>query len=902
MATETANIGSELPPSKGLPPLKSKKMAKKTIGYMTLPGIVPQIKYISKSGFGYLAYLMAAVFQAVRILPSSHPYLNPENVGRYSFIKVIAAAADNIQVNRNNVDQMVVFGAIITAVLLLIIQFASLIFLVAGGGDAMAITVNQNMFITPAAQQDTDIAFSMLREVFGIPVLFGAHTITPFQAALHTLFEFYNYAILLVAVIVFLYYVMVVIGETAATGTPFGKRWSSIYAPIRLVVAVGLLVPLNYGFNGSQYLALYSAKLGSSLATNGWTMFNAATPLNPTGEDNRTYLAEPNTPESRGITEFMSIVNTCREIYATSAGIIITPHIIESATQAHPLGNAGYQAVIAANPTSDVRVVFGEEDPDHAGTFEASIKPYCGEVKIPTNLGDLPSLGLIGDASPARTQEYYMTIVWTLWDISPLVFIAQRFAWANDSDQLTNPCDAAPPGLNNGVTGPVGACGLPSTQPPAVYKDEVVATVHSLFQSEKMIRIMNARGALDLRVPTQVLELGWGGAGIWYNKIAHLNSAFLKAIIAVPEAVKYPMVMEDLKKEKLKAEDSTKDCKLFTPYTADGKAIKLKSVQDGHIAAALGANFEWWRCDKPELTGNFIWDAISALFGLEGLFRMRDNDGVHPLAKLAMLGNGLIESSVRNMGFAIAGGVIGGGVSSILNEHVGGSIIAAGSFFSSIATVGLSIGFILYYILPFLPFIYIFFAVGTWVKGIFEAMVGAPLWALAHLRIDGDGVPGKMAASGYFLILEIGLRPILTIFGLLGSFVIFTSMVDVLNATFTLVTENLTGTKIWDNADAVQQEFGRHIIDQFFYTILYTIVVYMMAISSFKLINLVPNNILRWIGANTSAFADNAKDPTEGLAQYAAIGGNQIGAKLGGGLGKLGEGVGGVAGLAGGNK
>ena len=61
----------------------------------------------------------------------------------------------------------------------------------------------------------------------------------------------------------------------------------------------------------------------------------------------------------------------------------------------------------------------------------------------------------------------------------------------------------------------------------------------------------------------------------------------------------------------------------------------------------------------------------------------------------------------------------------------------------------------LFYIIPFMPFIYFFFAVGTWVKAIFEAMVGVPLWALAHIRIDGQGLPGDAAMNGYYLLLEI---------------------------------------------------------------------------------------------------------------------------------------------------
>ena len=42
------------------------------------------------------------------------------------------------------------------------------------------------------------------------------------------------------------------------------------------------------------------------------------------------------------------------------------------------------------------------------------------------------------------------------------------------------------------------------------------------------------------------------------------------------------------------------------------------------------------------------------------------------------------------------------------------------------------------YVLPLIPFIYFTFAVLGWVLELFEAIAAMPLWALAHLRIEGD--------------------------------------------------------------------------------------------------------------------------------------------------------------------
>ena len=107
-----------------------------------------------------------------------------------------------------------------------------------------------------------------------------------------------------------------------------------------------------------------------------------------------------------------------------------------------------------------------------------------------------------------------------------------------------------------------------------------------------------------------------------------------------------------------------------------------------------------------------------------------------------------------------------------------------------------------------------------------------------------------------------------------------------MNEIFDLVVVNTGGTDLSQPSD---QQFSRHVIDEFFFTCVYAVILYMMAVSSFKMITLVPNNILRWMGQNISSFSDGAPDPTQGLIQYGALGGARIGGQLAGGVTRLGE-------------
>ena len=66
----------------------------------------------------------------------------------------------------------------------------------------------------------------------------------------------------------------------------------------------------------------------------------------------------------------------------------------------------------------------------------------------------------------------------------------------------------------------------------------------------------------------------------------------------------------------------------------------------------------------------------------------------------------------------------------------------------------------------------------------------------------------------------------------------FSALAGLLNEIFDLVVINTAGVDL-ESADDAQ--FSRGIIDVFFFTCVYAVILYMMALASFKMINLVPN-------------------------------------------------------------
>lgn len=897
--------------------------AKQALGYVFLPQVIPRFKGLFGSGFSYLALLMASIFQAARLLPPNHPYLSKSNFGKYGIRHVFAEAGSRLTFSRQNIDQIAIFAVMMAGFVILILQ--CLLFLLALLSKPLLAMPFAGMFTTPAPAND--IALIMLDKVFGVPGFFGSSAAPmgsppPFNAALHALLQFYSMALLLVGAIVFLYYCFVVIAETAQTGTPFGRRFAHVWAPIRLVVALGLLVPINWGLNSAQYVVLMAAKMGSGFATNGWYQFNTGL-TNALGVDDASLFARPKTPDTWPLTKFMMLAATCKESYERLGVTGIKPYLIKSPLnfeEATPFAPP-YADVVKFYNYGDVLIRFGIQDSDKYASEPGGVYPFCGEVAVTT--------GTKTDADfhvgAWRVQRHYYEEILLAWEDANYTNFAKFMAYRV---------------LNRGTCPFSAATGVDCNSP---LSPDYVRDIRSHGQDSYEVIVNVARNQMvasgSLAIPTELLERGWGGAAIWYNWIAEVNGSFMGAIAFLPTPSLDPLPMQQVLQEKRASNQNVSPAQMYEPNLSSGREVtfpadgQVSSEIHKHVMGVLWAAYQIIGKDelyvpaeaKPQR--NVFLDTIDQFLGLNGLYSMRENTDIHPMAQLVALGKGIVDGAVRSLFVATVFSAGGGFAKAFGDAHSGlvGFFEIGKQIFMITAMLGLTVGFILYYVVPFLPFMYFFFALGSWVKTIFEAMVGAPLWALAHLRIDGDGLPGESAMDGYFMIFEIFIRPILTVFGLIGSLIIFAAMVKVLNGIFDLVVANLAGfdnnpcavstaggacdrfgsltIDIGDStanpALAQTLEFKRSTVDEFFFTIIYTVIVYMIATSCFKLIDQVPQQILRWMGAGVRVFSDDSGDATEGLKRYAAVAGTSMTSGLAGGLtdgaGKAGLGAGRLA-------
>lgn len=890
--------------------------------YSVLPGFIPRIIKLL-GGFKHLAYFIAVTFNTLRIIPNGHPCLLAANHGKYSVLSVLRIAASNLTFDRKNLDKTTIFFVVIGGLVLLLIQFILLIAaLFTSNAFAAAAYDGPNggptniagFFNNPNPAED--LAFRMLDLVFGVPDIFNSKNegTTPFHTGLHALFEFYSFGVLLVGAFVIIYLATAIVLETAQSGIPFGERFNKAWAPVRLILFFGLLMPAVGGLNLAQYIVLQSARLGSNVATNAWLGFDEAV-QGPYLAESAKLIAEPEAPNLSSLVTFMQLAKTCQLAEGAIRNKDIKAWAVFGDGDAVEIGGEGSVnindlAVKANGGTLFIR--FGERKTSVYASERGGVFPFCGELM----------LTIVDMAQPGATvlQQGYLDLISCFWSSkigggsmpTPEEYLGasniepdDRFSCGNLGSQTAQRAKAY-----NDQYRPNSDNPFPERKwIDAANKKDMMAAQTANYMKAKVEEARDAQVEGGDWLNDVAMQMGWAGAGIWFNKIAEQNGALTAAAYAKPDIHKIPYVMEYVRDEKLKEDSNTPYSALFTPNYASGMAVPFNEPQELYVLVVLNKLFGFWGIDRPtftkgipetyegDMTGNIIIDVMNVFMGTRGLFDMCKNTDIHPLAQIATLGKGLVEHSIR--AFALAAGTgIGGGLLGIV-EKMGFKqvLFSATSFLVSFAGIGLILGFILYYVVPFMPFIYFFFAVMTWVKSIFEAMVGMPLWALAHLHIDGEGMPGDAATAGYYHILEIFLRPILILVGLLGGIAVFAAMVKVMNQIFYIVLSNLAGHYVGadtgcfappgvDVAPYTEEQFLSGTIDEFFYTVIYTIIVYLFAIPCFKLVDMIPDHVMTWLGAGISTFGSQDGDPAEGMMQYVSIGAASFGGGLQQGFGK----------------
>ena len=640
--------------------------------------------------------------------------------------------------------------------------------------------------------------------------------------ALHAMMGFFSNALLIFASIKLLYELIQMTAESAQTGQVGGKDANKLWAPIRLVIAIGLLVPLDTGLNSGQYIVIQVAKWGSGMASQAWKVFTQKF------ADGQT-LTTPKAPRVKDLAYSMVRSYACQgfiNYYASTMGL--ESDLVEK---------------VNTSDDTSARTVFKNK----------LYSDICGSVRYKVPLRSTTASEADASLSLQLSKE-------------------------NQTDFI-----AASTGLYN-KTGALIQYFLPNGRNLPQASTENLDEVIDDYQKQVTTRVegSNARASQAMqdilnKIQTSANSQGWTSAGTLFLDITRAQGQLITGALNIPEATgpnieafkNYKSAYADYEKfiffldNGARPQDSGGTAPI-TPTRTMSATGERKGFTDFMKYLWKGAS------EAPADTIFWFLDGVASTVGLwdsDPRKAFGDLGGsTNPFGEIAALGHKKIRLALNFIGYAIV--VTGGGafLGAVGAKVVGAVMGGLAALLMMLATLFLLAGVLLAYIVPMLPFTRFFFSILTWLGSLIEAMVLVPFMALAFLTPKGEGFAGPNTRNAFFLIFQLFLRPILCLFGLMCAMIMFYVAAKFLNAAFYQATAGVY--------DYVSEGSAMRFMQKLVYSVMYVGLIYSAANISFKMIEHIPKHALKWMGGSASEESYDDHNSFMGIAT--AVGGQQL--------------------------
>ena len=149
------------------------------------------------------------------------------------------------------------------------------------------------------------------------------------------------------------------------------------------------------------------------------------------------------------------------------------------------------------------------------------------------------------------------------------------------------------------------------------------------------------------------------------------------------------------------------------------------------------------------------------------------------------------------------------------------------------------------YILPLMPtIIFIVFGLGCLLL-VVEALIAAPLWALGHIKLAGQGVVDQTQLPGYQILLNLFVRIPIAMMAFIFSLLV----VD---------------TVLFGVSQLIGDGFGAHTsnigpLGYVAFMLVYGFISWTICLRTFSMINELPDKVLRWIQIQSATNPDDGQ-------------------------------------------
>ncbi len=736
---------------------------------------------------------------------------------------------------------------------------------------------------------ETDVSLRYLTSIFGmVPgALSGAGS-----QIMGTMFSVFNSAVLSLGGIIVTYILIVSTMNTAHDGEVMGKKWSSIWIPLRSALGVGLLLPKATGYCFIQVFVMWVVVQGIGAADSIWNA--ALNYLNKGG----VIIYSSFQPSIRGQAAAQASLDNLFKsmvcVYALQA-TLEKRYVdnISSATQvdAVPLLTATVDPVtVVGNTLGSKKLKFPNIDAAQYPAY-ASLTGACGSVTWDTG-GTNTAYASTSVAATAgvRTMALQQMINSVAGAAQQVVQNAQLPA----SVQLkigkcppSGACKQIPwleyngnsvlPGsvLQNAYSN-YTAIMLPATRSGASLSGfgEVNSMADAARGTFATIGNGIGSGLNDLGTGFQGTKWvpgasrdGWILAGSYYYKLARVNDDIrMKTDSAIPE-VQGPsaanLACVEAAGGELYGTLGSAYCSTFKAYYQQKQVSQYAhdAVYDYRIANSDDVAHRARFAGGINVASKIAFILSPFLYPFMGLLvdfvrlAAAEQTNENPVVVMASLGSNMI--GVCSIIWILAGTItiatfaLGLVPCNTLSNGLLALSTWLAPFISGLLVMMFMAGATLAYYIPMIPFIVFSFAAIGWFIGVIESMVAAPIVALGLIHPEGHEHFGK-SDQAIMLLTNVFLRPSMMIVGLIAGIALSYVGVWLINRGFgealKMVAASINGWAL--------------LYSPLAFAIIYASLGVSVIHKAFSLIHIIPDKVLRWLsgGQQESLGAEGVQE------------------------------------------
>ena len=686
--------------------------------------------------------------------------------------------------------------------------------------------------ITDVDPQDKSLEY--LRYIFGstVDVITGGTGPANPDSVLGAMSQILNTGMLVFTGLIIGYVFLTGVLNSAHEGNPLGRMYSTMWVPLRMVVALALVLPFSGGYSTMQIGVMWLAGHGIGLANSTW---NAAL----------DHITSTGTLYPPQIT--VDYENTAMRI-------------LESRVCMHGINTADRHINVEEKPVEivdDDQVVSVRS----SGTTEAPLVPV--QHRVMQRYDSVYGLAGAGIAYGAAWLSGFPNGIPRSYGSNPCGSITLEFAEIDEGTAIDIPVRsfqnkviAAHAQLDEDLDSLAREIVLSTVDETAPAPDQAAynlavnnfKTEYQKAISDALSEIASARvskwaggnpDAAGMTVGAR--DAGWISVGAWYWDLQRVNAETQKMVSVKAELV-----------GPTEAALEHDDYQSFM----DGLAAYSQNmlVTDPATGTPVNAMERSTYADDNATLG-FVMGRVESVIN----FALSEPDPVAGLANVGHVIIGTFETAltaafVSDLAACVAddtseavGGLIGGAARPVtstlcrMTNKALWSLVGAGLLLIPIALM-------LAFYLPATPMILWIMGVAGWFVMLIEAVIAAPIWAVSHAMPEGSGFIGERAKAGYMVALSVFLRPALAIFGFFASMLLVIVMLKVVVLIFLPAMSGMIGDSISGVVTAVAM-LG-----------IFTVLIIQIAHRAFGLIHEVPDKVLRYIGGGSENLGEASQE------------------------------------------